>query len=84
VNMTDVEVGNISRHGLWGLVKGCEYFLPFEKFPWFEQATVKQIMDVQLLHGEHLCWPQLDVDLELECLERPDEYPLIAHDEKKA
>ena len=82
--MTDVEVGNISRHGVWVLVKGREYFLPFEKFPWFEQATVKQIMDVQLLHGEHLYWPQLDVDLELGCLERPDEYPLIAQDEKKA
>ena len=37
---SDVEVTNISRHGIWLLLDDRELFLPFEQFPWFEQATV--------------------------------------------
>jgi len=35
-----------------------------------------EILDVQLLHGSHLHWPALDVDLCVESLDRPDAYPL--------
>ncbi len=73
------EVLNISAHGIWVLVRGREYFLDHEKFPWFKEATVGDILNVDLLHDSHLHWPTLDVDLELECLENPDEYPLIFH-----
>jgi hypothetical protein len=29
-----------------------------------------------LLHGYHLYWPELDVDLEIDDLENPEKYPL--------
>jgi len=29
-----------------------------------------------LLHGYHLYWPELDVDLEIDNLENPEKYPL--------
>jgi len=29
-----------------------------------------------LLHGFHLYWPDLDVDLEIDNLENPEKYPL--------
>jgi len=38
--------------------------------------TLSSIQNVQLLHGYHLYWPDLDVDLELDNLEYPEKYPL--------
>ncbi len=72
-----VEVGNIDQHGLWLLVGDKEYFLPYESFPWFRKATVDKIVNVELLHGGHLHWPQLDVDLSLESLAQPESFPLV-------
>ena len=72
-----VEVGNIDRHGLWLLVDDKEYFLPYDGFPWFRKATVDQILNVELLHGDHLHWPDLDVDLALDSLAQPESFPLI-------
>ncbi len=76
-NILEVEVVNISRHGFWIFVQGKEYFLAFEEFPWFKDATIQSILNVQLLHQHHLHWPDLDIDLELDCIENPAEYPLI-------
>ena len=77
-NTSQVEVGNIDRHGLWLLVADKEYFLPHDDFPWFRKATLDQILRVQLLHGNHLHWPALDVDLSLDSLDRPESFPLIS------
>jgi len=74
---SQVEVGNIGRHGLWLLVEDKEYFLPYEGFPWFRKATVDQILAVELLHGNHLHWPDLDIDLSLDLLAHPESFPLI-------
>jgi hypothetical protein len=76
-NTAEVEVLNVSGKGLWLLVKGREYYLPSEWFPWFKNATVTDICEVKLLHGYHLHWPALDVDLELSSLENIDNYPLV-------
>jgi len=72
-----VEVTNIDRFGFWLLVEDREYFLPYADFPWFRNATLDQILDVQLLHGDHLHWPALDVDLSLDSLSQPEAFPLI-------
>jgi hypothetical protein len=55
-----------------------EYFLPFEKFPWFKQARISQLSNVRLYHGAHLYWPDLDVDLSLNIIEHPERYRLLA------
>lgn len=73
-----VEVLNISPHGFWLMVRDREYFLDFENFPWFRRATLEQIFGVQLLHEAHLYWPELDVDLDLDRVEHPEKYPLVA------
>jgi len=72
------EVANISRHGFWLMVRQQEYFLDFDLFPWFRQATVEQLCGVELLHEEHLYWPELDVDLDLDRILHPENYPLVA------
>jgi hypothetical protein len=73
---SDVEVSNISIHGLWLYVKGREYFLSYEEYPWFKNAWMSEIHDIQLLHGIHLYWPKLDIDLSVDSLEHPEKYPL--------
>ena len=75
-NTSSAEVTQISPNGVWILVKGQEFFMPFEDFPWFQEATVAQIHRVQLLHGNHLRWPELDVDLHLDSLSDLEQYPL--------
>lgn len=71
------EVVHISSHGLWVHVAEQEYFLPFSEYPWFKEARVAEILNVRLLHGHHLRWPDLDVDLDLDSLKNPEQYPLI-------
>ena len=75
-NILNAEVVQISLHGIWLLVKGTEFFLSYEQFPWFKEATIAQIHNLKLLHGFHLRWPDLDVDLELDSLIHPEKYPL--------
>ena len=72
------EVLNISLHGFWLMVHGQEYYLSFELFPWFRRASIEQVCAVELLHQEHLYWPKLDVDLDLDRIVHPEKYPLVA------
>jgi len=72
----EIEVLSISPHGIWISVASREFLLAFDDYPWFRDASIRQIQSVQLLHGRHLWWPDLDVDLELESLEQPARYPL--------
>lgn len=69
-------VENITPSGIWIYVKGKEYFLDYETYPYFKAKTVYAIQNVKLLHGFHLSWPSLDVDLEIDSIENPEKYPL--------
>jgi hypothetical protein len=71
-------VANISQHGFWLLLGDQEYFLPFAQFPWFRDATVAQICQVELPSSHHLYWPLLDVDLAVESIEHPERFPLVS------
>ena len=73
-----VELANVSPHGFWILVDGVEHFLPFEQFPWFRDATIAQLSDVQLPNPHHLYWPALDIDLAVESLTHPERFPLVS------
>jgi len=73
-----VEVTNISSHGLWLLSGDKELFLSFEEFPWFKQAPIGQILNVEEVTPGHFYWPDLDIDLSVESIEHPERFPLIA------
>jgi len=73
-----VEVLNISPRGFWLLVDGREHFLKFADFPWFERASVGQICEVERVRVNHLRWPAIDVDMDLEQIEEPERFPLKA------
>jgi hypothetical protein len=78
-----VSVENITPFGLWMYVKEKEYFLSYKDYPYFKDQTLRSIQNVQLLHGIHLFWPELDVDLEIDNLENPQKYPLKSRIIKK-
>jgi hypothetical protein len=71
-----VEIQQVSPQGIWLLVRNTEYFLALRDFPWFRKATVEQLYNVRLLHGNHLHWPQLDIDLAVDSLKNLEKYPL--------
>jgi hypothetical protein len=58
------------------LVQNKEYFLSYDQYPYFKDQTLQAIQNVHLLHGAHLYWPDLDIDLEIDNLENPGKYPL--------
>lgn len=72
------EVTNVSPHGFWLFVRDREIFVPFKEFPWFREATVREITNVQLPSEHHLYWPDLDIDLAVESIEHPERFPLVS------
>ena len=74
----EAEVTQIDKQGIWLLIGDKESFLSFENFPWFKNASVTGIHNVQLLNARHLRWPDLDIDLAVESIEHPEQFPLIA------
>jgi len=78
-----VSVENVTPFGIWLFVKEKEYFLSYKDYPYFKDQTLSSIQNVQLLHGYHLYWPELDVDLEIDNLENPQKYPLKSRIIKK-
>lgn len=77
-NISVVEVTNISGNGVWLLTEDKELFMSYEDFPWFKDAPVRQILNVEEPHEGHFYWPELDVDLTVEIIEHPERFPLKA------
>lgn len=77
ISTSKVEVTMICDKGFWFLIKNKEYFVPFEKYPDFQNATVEQIYNVDYVSPTQFYWSNLDVDIELDALEQPEKFPLI-------
>lgn len=77
-SVSDVEVTNINKHGIWLLAGDREMFMPYEDFPWFKDVPVRKILNVEEPSPGHFYWPDLDVDLGVESIEHPDRFPLKA------
>ena len=75
---SQAEVTHVSTHGLWPLVGDEELFLSFVDFPWFNDATITELSNVEHPTDNHLYWPSLDVDLAVESIRNPSAFPLVA------
>lgn len=73
-----VEVTNVSQHGFWLFVGEREVFVSFAEFPWFREAAIAALTNVELPSPHHLYWPDLDIDLAVESIEHPEKYPLVS------
>lgn len=76
-NISEVEL-NITQNGIWLYVYDHEYFLSCDDFPFFQDAKIKDIYQIELLHQTHLHWPILDIDLSIDVLKNPEQFPLIS------
>ena len=77
-DISPVEVTNVSPHGFWLFVAERELFVSFKEFPWFREASIREITNVELPSAHHLYWPDLDIDLAVESIEHPEKYPLVS------
>jgi hypothetical protein len=77
-HILETEITNISTNGLWILTGDKELFMPFETFPWFKDASISKIANVETYSNGHLYWPDLDIDLTVDIIEHPERFPLIA------
>jgi uncharacterized protein DUF2442 len=73
-----VEVANVSKHGFWLFLDDREVFLPFENFPWFKDAPIGKLLNVERPSNHHLYWPDLDIDLAVDSLFHPGKFPLVS------
>jgi hypothetical protein len=60
------------------MVLDKEYFLSTKEFPWFQSAKVADVLNLSLESKTHLRWEKLDIDLDLNSLDKLEQYPLIA------
>jgi uncharacterized protein DUF2442 len=77
-HISGAEVTNISKHGFWLLLANEELFVAFKDFPWFKDASIAEIVRVEWPQPHHLYWPDLDVDLAVESIRHPENFPLIS------
>jgi len=75
---SEVEVTNISSHGVWLLAHDKELFMSYEDFPWFKDQPIKAVLNVEEPSPGHFYWPDIDVDLTEEIIEHPERFPLKA------
>ena len=74
---TSVSVRSIMPDGLFLSVGGKDYYVSFDRLPWFRQAKLSDIINVSMIGNEGIRWEALDVDLEIESLKYPERYPLV-------
>ncbi len=74
----EVEVTNVSKHGFWLLLGDEELFVPFSEFPWFKDAPVAKLTNVERPQPHHLHWPDLDLDLAVDSIRHPEQFPLVS------
>src|SRR4026208_1977477 len=81
---SQVEVSGISPHGIWLLLGDREMFLAFVDFPWFRDASVAGVLHVERPQPHHLYWPDLDVDIAVESILNPEQYPLLSRERPRS
>ena len=72
---SQIEVTNISSNGIWLYTGDKEYLLSYSDFPWFQDKTVKEILNVEVISENHFYWPELDIDLSKDIIKNPSHYP---------
>ncbi len=67
----------VTENGMLIALPTGDYFMPYTQFPWFKEAKVSEVMQVEAVGDDALRWDALDVDLEIESIIQPEKYPLI-------
>ena len=71
---TTAEVTMINARGILLFVGGKEYYLSYDRYPWFRNAKVSDVLDVTMPDEESLRWDAIDVDLEIDSIIHPERH----------
>jgi hypothetical protein len=71
-----IEITHISANGIWILTGDKELFMSYKDFPWFKEAPVGKILNVEEPTPGHFYWPDLDIDLSVNIITNPGLFPL--------
>lgn len=74
---TSVSVLMINFQGMMLSVLGNDYFVSYNRVPWLRNARISSALNVRMAGKNAIEWPELDVDLEIDCLKHPERYPLV-------
>lgn len=72
-----VRVVSINADGIFINAFGRDYFLSYNRLPWFKNAKVSEILNVSSMGTTAISWNSLDVDIEIDSLNHPEKYPLV-------
>ena len=75
---TSVKVLAIVSNGIMIEAYGNVHFLPYNSNPWFENAKIADVFNIEPVGRTGVRWNALDVDLAIESFTNPAKYPLIA------
>ncbi len=75
--ISDCSVTDINGLGMYVLVQDKEYFIPFREYPHLMKATISELANIAFLPPFQLRWNDLDIDIELQALEQPENFPLV-------
>jgi hypothetical protein len=73
-----VKVHAIAANGITIEAQGNTYFLPYSTHPWFENAKVSDVFNVEPVGTNGIRLDTLDVDLAIESMIHSEKYPLMA------
>ena len=71
-----IEITHISANGIWILTGDKELFMSYKDFPWFKEAPIGKILNVEEPTPGHFYWPDLDIDLSVNIITNPGLFPL--------
>ena len=71
-----IEITHISANGIWILTGDKELFMSYKDFPWFKEAPVGKILNVEEPTPGHFYWPDLDIDISVNIITNPGLFPL--------
>jgi hypothetical protein len=63
--------------GIFITLSGNDYYLSYNRLPWFRDAKISEIFNVEMIGDYAIRWDALDVDLEIDSLKHPERYPLV-------
>ena len=72
-----VSVRSIMPDGIFLSVYGNDYYLSYNRLPWFRDAKLSDIFNVSMMGDDAIRWEARDVDLEIDSLMHPEKYPLV-------
>lgn len=79
-NTFQVEIFSISKQGFWLFLEqeAEELFVSFLDFPFFQKATIEKLFCVERPSSHHLYWSELDIDLHVDSIRHPENFPLMS------